>query len=118
MLVQSKWDHAIRHSSERRRLREQARQMLERTDDSYVWVYEDAGVAVIPATVLAFPTGPILTLSPRRTVGELVADGLKCTAGDRAIGRDLGQPLVSSLDTMLERLSADTAIEFVVGPDG
>jgi hypothetical protein len=117
MLVQAKWDHAMRHSSERRRLRDQARQMLERTDDSYIWVYERTGVAVIPT--IAFPLSPGTPLLwPRQTVGELLADGLKCTAGDRKIGRDLGQPLVSSLDTMLERLSAKSAIEFIVEPTG
>jgi hypothetical protein len=55
---------------------------------------------------------------PRRTVGELVADGLSCTAGDRAIGHNLDQPIVPSLNTMLERLSAETAMEFVVEPSG
>jgi hypothetical protein len=118
MLVQSKWDYALRHASERRRLRDQSRDMLARTQDAYVWVYEDTGVAVVPATVAASPIRPIPLQWPRRTVGELVADGLRCTAGDHAIGRNLDQPIVPSLNTMLERLSAETAMEFVVEPSG
>jgi hypothetical protein len=55
MLVQSKWDYALRHGSERRVLRDQSR--------------------------------------PRRTIGELVAGGLRCTVGDRAIGRNLDHRL-------------------------
>jgi hypothetical protein len=118
MLVQSKWDYALRHTSERRRLRDQSRDMLARTEDAYVWVYEDTGVAVVPATVAASSIRPIPLPWPRRTVGELVADGLRCTAGDRAIGRNLDQPIVPSLNTMLERLSAETAMEFVVETGG
>jgi len=117
MLVQSKWDYALRHGSERRRLRDQSRNMLARTDASYVWVYEEAGVAVVPAIDAASLARPILRW-PRRTIGELVAGGLRCTVGDRAIGRNLDQPLVTSLNTMLDQLSAETALEFVVGHGG
>ena len=90
--------------------------MLERTEDSYVWIYENSGVAVVSAAAMALPTPPI----PRSqaTIGQLVAAGLKCTAGDRRIGRDLDQPIVASLDTMLRRLSAERAIEFTLNANG
>jgi hypothetical protein len=118
LLVQSKWDHALEVSSERRRLRDQCERMLARTEEAYVWVYQERGIAVVPARTVSSSTREIPLPRPRRSVGALVADGLRCTAGDPAIGRDVDEPVVPALDAMLERLSANTAIEFVVEPGG
>jgi hypothetical protein len=54
-----------------------------------------------------------MLLEPR-TVGELIAGGLRCHAGDEGIGWDMGQPLVDSLNTMLERLAAEQGLSFVL----
>ena len=118
LLVQSKWDHALEVSSERRRLRDQCERMLARTEEAYVWVYQERGIAVVPARTVSSSTREIPLPRPRRSVGALVADGLRRTAGDPAIGRDVDEPVVPALDAMLERLSANTAIEFVVEPGG
>ena len=117
MLVQSKWDRALAHSSERRKLRNQAHTMLEKTDESYVWVYGPTGVAVVPARApLVIDSPPWIADGPT-TVGELIAAGLRCTAGDRRIGRDVRLPLVDGLNAIQERLAAATALSFSLRPD-
>jgi hypothetical protein len=114
MLVQSKWGHALAHSSERRRLRSQARTMLENSKDSYIWVYAPTGVAVLPAATPLAIYSPPWTPDGPATVGELIAAGLRCTAGDRRIGRDVTLPLVESLNVIQERLAAHTAVSFAL----
>lgn len=117
ILVQSKWDRALRVASERRKLREQAERMQRASrDGSYIWVYEPTGIAAYPASAA---TGPTLALPPfgGQTVGELIADGLRCEAGDRDIGRDTDKPLVDSLNEALERVHAKSALSIVMRPE-
>ena len=113
ILVQSKWDRAFAHSKERRRLRTQARYMLDRTQESYIWIYEPTGIRVMRATAI-FPPALLPIAVSGTTVGELIAAGLRCNAGDPRIGRDMGLPLVESLDSMLERLAAKTGLELAL----
>jgi hypothetical protein len=114
ILAQAKWDHALGRPAERRKLRTQARRMLERSHESYTLVYEPTGIGVVPA--LAAVDNPLLwpSIAVPTTVGQLVADGLRCTAGDPHIGRSLDLPPVEGLNAMLERLGTDTALSFAM----
>lgn len=118
MLVQSKWDSSLRRASERRTLREQARHMREQSREaSYVWVYTPRGVAVVPAAIAerGFRGGRIF-MEPR-TVGELIADGVRCNAGDPGIGRSLDQPMVESLNAAMERMGVRAGLGLMVEPE-
>jgi hypothetical protein len=114
MLVQAKWDNALAAPAERTRLSEQSKRMLHRTNESYVWVYEPHGIAVIPASRTTEPAADSALTSEARTVGDLFFDGLNCTAGDPAIGLDPSAPIVESLNSMLRELSIGKGLSFVV----
>lgn len=118
MLVQAKWDKTVRRAGERRKLRSQSKRMLRRTEESYVWIYGALGVAVIPASeALQTVSLPDLTRNAK-TVGNLISDGLNCSAGDRAIGRDTSLPLVESLNSMLTKLVVENGLTIVVTEPG
>ncbi|XIA62678.1 hypothetical protein ACFIOY_24705 [Bradyrhizobium sp. TZ2] len=102
MLVQSKWDHTTRDP----RLRGQIDQMTDRTDASYVWVYGKSGVYCAKASTL-HPVPREIDLKP---IGELIADGLRCTAGDLKIGRDLSLPRAQGLIRKMRELQAPVGL--------
>lgn len=52
--------------------------------------------------------------SPSLTVGELIAAGVRCDKGDEAIGRETHQPLMESLNSVMTRVAAETALSFVL----
>ena len=109
MLIQSKWDSTAK--SDAGRLREQCERMLRRSKDSYVWAYGPDGVSVLPAN------GDPLAAASRgdgdRTVGELLSDGVACTAGDPTIGRDTGKPFVESINAQLRELAVGTGLSLI-----
>lgn len=105
MLVQSKKGDAL--PSATKKLDEQQEDMLEHTDSAYVWIYEPLGIAVAPAgSVRRGKVDPQEIL----TVGELVADGLRCTQGDPGLGRDLDLPIGQSVRSVMEQLSISHAL--------
>lgn len=114
MLVQAKWDGSLRRSPERAKLREQSERMLGRSRESYVWVYEPRGVAVVRAARAMDAASPTALTREARTLGDLLVDGLSCTAGDPAIGIDTSLPLVEALNSRIRELAATTGLSFAV----
>jgi hypothetical protein len=116
MLVQSKWDRALNRPAETQRLQQQSGKMLRHSRDSYVWVYGPTGIASIPAQMTTSPPrGPIFRYGPS-TVGELIAAGLRCNAGDPQLGRDVG-PVAEGLNAIQQRLGSPTALSLVLQGD-
>jgi hypothetical protein len=109
MLVQSKWDRTFNAADEK--LREQCEKMLERSPSaSYVWIFAPDGVySVKPEDVLSNRL-----IVPVETVGQQIAEGLRCTEGDPAIGRNTALPLPESLTEKMRELAAPKAIEFLL----
>jgi hypothetical protein len=107
MLVQSKWDSTARD----RGLAGQCDDMLRRSRESYVWVYGPQGVSVFPAH--AEGLADAAAGGSGGTVGNLLADGVACTAGDRRIGRNPEGDFVESLNAQLRELAVGTALSIV-----
>ena len=108
ILVQAKWDRTL--SIDGPDTRRQLSDMLHRSRASHVWVYSRSGVVSIPAA--DFMQGK--TAEHVTTPGQLIADGLKCTEGDQHIGRDLGKPLVQSLNEIIREIAARKALSLRV----
>jgi hypothetical protein len=106
MLVQSKWDHTMRD----KRLHGQMGQMIDRTKDSYVWVYGPNGVSC--AKVFHTKDGP--SMDDFKPVGTLIADGLRCTAGDPLIGRDMHLSRAQAMRQKLRELQVNTGLSFTL----
>jgi hypothetical protein len=51
---------------------------------SYVWIYEDHGIVSAKAPQSSAPI--LQRLADASSVGELIADGLRCNKGDDNIG--------------------------------
>ena len=100
MLVQSKWDQDVRLPN--MALQTQVDKMKQRSSSSYVWIYEPSGIRVIPAAGIV--RGKI-DYGEARTVGQTIANGLRCTEGDRKIGRRLMLPPVRSLNEIMSKLA-------------
>jgi hypothetical protein len=109
MLVQSKWDSTLQKG--RDQLSNQLNEMQERTDASYVWVYQRTGVSVLDANAVA--QTPV-DMSHATTPGNLITDGIECTKGDPAIGRDPALPPVQGLNAMMERLAVRRGLAFTL----
>jgi hypothetical protein len=105
ILVQSKWDGEL--SSSKKKLDEQRGDMLNRTDEAYVWVYEPLGIAVVPADKMSAGR---FDHTNAITVGQLVTDSLRCTRGDPSLGRNLDLPVAQSMRRVMEELSINRAI--------
>jgi hypothetical protein len=106
MLAQAKWDHTTKDA----KLPEQISKMRERTDSSYVWVFGPQGVLCLPAGEYFHP-GPS---RKSRTIGSLIANGLRCEEGDRSVGRDLTKPTITSLNEIVHDLGVNTALSFTI----
>ncbi|MDA9452315.1 hypothetical protein [Bradyrhizobium sp. CCBAU 21360] len=106
MLVQSKWDKTIGD----KRLPGQMGQMIERTPDSYVWSFGPNGVMC--GKVYKTPTGP--SLDSFEPLGRLVANGLRCTAGDPRIGRDLRLSRKDAMRRKLRELQINSGLSFTL----
>lgn len=115
LLVQAKREKYLDDRKERQRLGKQCRNMRRRTDDGYVWVFNQDGVrsAVAPP----FATAPQPNGSLRRNAispGELLSDTVACTKGDRRIGRDLQKSLADGINQRIEQLGAKTWVSLKV----
>jgi len=102
MLVQSKWDHTVKDP----RLPGQIEQMASKTDASYIWVYGPNGVFCAKAST----TRPVPRAVDLNPIGELIANGLRCTAGDLSIGRDLNLPTADGLITKMRELHVGVGV--------
>jgi hypothetical protein len=106
LLVQNKWDRTMKD----KRLPDQMGQMIDRTTEAYVWVFGPNGVTC--GKVYHTPRGP--SYDDLKPVGRLVADGLRCTAGDPRIGRDLNIPRPQGMRQKLRELQLNTALSFTL----
>jgi hypothetical protein len=111
ILIQSKWDGDL--SASKKKLDEQQEQMLAHSDEAYVWVYEPLNIAVVSAGKMRAGR---FDYSDAITVGELVADSLRCTRGDTRLGRDLSLPVPQSIRQVMEELSVGRAIAMTLVP--
>jgi hypothetical protein len=115
MLVQAKMSKSL--IRDRRDLRNQASRMLRRSKDSYIWVYGPTGIVAVPAKRAAYPRLPGDFFKDGISVGELIADGLRCNAGDPKIGIDTHMPKPRAMNAMMERLSARKGLNFSMVDD-
>lgn len=112
VLVQAKRRVSLVNDEESRRLGNQAKRMYRRSKSSYVWIYGETGVICVKAPRSSRPTlshiwNPI-------TVGEFIANGLRCILGDEAIGRDLSVPATQGISSVMNRLSIRGGLDFAV----
>jgi hypothetical protein len=99
MLIQSKWDNTLGG-----RLTEQIFKMKQCSLWSYIWVY-------YPDRVVCIKTDDYLAgKHAGESVGKQIANGLRCTEGDRGIGRNLNLPITSSLNQMMREIGAKRAV--------
>jgi hypothetical protein len=93
------------------RMRDQCSEMLERTAESFVFVYSQDGVHMVPAVAVVACQQPhdLHDLHPI-TTGRFYAEHFRCFIGDRRIDR----PTTSVLDG----LSYETGIEIIVEGKG
>jgi hypothetical protein len=92
MLVQAKRRTSLLKSGESRRLGNQSKRMYRRSDESYVWIYEESRVVSAAAPQSSEPQLAIMT--NQISAGTLIADGLRCNKGDEEIDRT--QPISSA----------------------
>jgi hypothetical protein len=77
MLVQAKWDRDVERRN--KTLQTQVDKMKRRSPASYVWIYEPSWIRVVPASDVV--AGKI-NYDDATTVGQTIANGLRCTQGD------------------------------------
>lgn len=115
ILVQSNLDRSL--TRDKKRFRNQATRMQGRSTES--WILEPADLSVFPAKRACYPILPRDFLKHRLAVGSLIADGLRSYRGDQKIGRCLDLPSPESIDRILHKLKARTALCFtLVGDTG
>jgi hypothetical protein len=115
ILVQAKRRISLLRDDESRRLGNQSKRMYRRSDDSYVWIYEQDGVTCTKAPRSSMPT--LTRITNPMSVGELIADGLRCNLGDEDIGRDASAPTLEGISDVMQRLTVPRALDFVVRQD-
>jgi len=88
LLVQAKRRSSMLRSDEPRRLGNQCKRMNRRSKKgSYVWIYDDHGITSAKAPQSSEPI--LQRLTDASSVGELIADGLRCNKGDEKIARPI-----------------------------
>src|SRR6266851_6379735 len=102
MLVQAKWEHTLRDP----KLPGQIEQMTDRTNASYVFAYGESGVYCAKASTI-HPGTRTLDMRP---IGGLITDGLRCTAGDPHIGRDLSLSRAQGLRRKMRELQVPVGL--------
>jgi hypothetical protein len=116
LLVQAKRRSSMLRSDEPRRLGNQCKRMNRRSKKgSYVWIYDERGVISAKAPQSSQPILQRLTGSS--SVGELIADGLRCNKGDDNIGRELSAEPTAGIAAVMRRLSVPQGLDFVVRRD-
>jgi hypothetical protein len=119
LLVQSKWKETKRAPGEHKRLVNQCREMLDRSDAAYVWLYGPEGVDVVPAGDLVDAgTLPPEQLGSRK-VSELFRNVFDCFEGDRAIGLPRGvasgRDMRQALKGMIKEMAAERGLVIAIG---
>jgi len=115
LLVQAKRRTSLLRNDESRRLGNQSKRMYRRSKESYVWIYERDEVVCTKAPRSSRPT--LTRIANPMSVGELIADGLRCNLGDEDIGRAASAPLFDGISDVMQRLSVPRGLDFTVRPD-
>ncbi|MVT55274.1 hypothetical protein GPL17_33110 [Bradyrhizobium yuanmingense] len=116
LLVQAKRRSSMLRSDEPRRLGNQCKRMNRRSKTgSYVWVYDAHGIVSAKAPQSSEPI--LQRLTDASSVGELIADGLRCNKGDDNIGRELSAEPTAGIKAVMRRLSVPQGLDFVVRQD-
>ncbi|MES5488003.1 hypothetical protein QMZ05_35130 [Bradyrhizobium sp. INPA03-11B] len=106
MLMQAKWDVTAND----RKLGSQMAEMMARSEDSYVWFYGPDDVTCAKASDLMHDRIPF----PSYSVGELIVNGLRCSLGDRSIGRNLTLGRADGMKNQLAALRAPNGLSLAV----
>jgi hypothetical protein len=85
-------------------------EMIARSDDSYVWFYGADEVVCAKASDLMQDRMPLHSFS----VGELIVNGLRCSLGDRGIGRNLDLKRADGMRDQLAALRTPKGLSFAV----
>ena len=116
IIVQAKRRDSLLKSGEPERLGKQCKRMNRRSKKgAYVWVYDSHGATSIKAPQASAPL--LQKVSESSSIGELIARGLRCTAGDKKIGRSELTSPIHGVDTMMRRLSVRKGLAFDVKND-
>lgn len=116
ILVQTKRRDAMIRSGEPQRLGNQCKQMYRRSKKaSYVWIYEGDRILSVKAPRASKPI--LQRVTDPSSVGELIADGLRCNKGDDKIGRDLDADPAAGIVAVMRKLSIPNGLDFVVRQD-
>lgn len=109
-LVQCKRSESLGKFGERVRLAKQQRNMRRISQDgSYVCVFTQTGARLAHSSVSA---KRILKPPESWSIGDLVADGLRCKKGDPKIGPEAASPLPFGLNSMMRRFNIAHGIGF------
>ncbi|PDT87513.1 hypothetical protein CO669_25470 [Bradyrhizobium sp. Y36] len=106
MLMQAKWDITAND----RKLGSQMQEMMARSEDAYVWFYGPTEIQCAKASDLMQNHVPFRSL----TVGEMIVNGLRCSAGDVGIGRDLTLSRADGMRAQLAALRTPQGLSFAV----
>jgi len=110
-LVQAKWSTAVR-PGDIEKLNNQCQTMLERSKDSYVWVYGSTGVRVIPAERIV--KGPRIKRFGGGQLKDLFGRVLECTAGDRTLGIPSKGNSRRRVEAILKELNVSNGIGIII----
>jgi hypothetical protein len=92
--------------------------MYRRSRESYIWIYGENSVIAVPAKRARYPKLPHdFTSIGRVTIGDLIADGLRCNKGDESLGRPLSRPTIDGMHAVMQRLATPRALSFGMHPE-
>lgn len=114
ILVQSKQGRSIQR--DHKRLRNQSNRMSTRSEESYVVIFDDDNAFAIPAKRSCYPKLPDDFRRDEISIGELLADGFRCSRGDENIGRDPEIPRPQPMRDIMQRLKARSGLALVSRP--
>jgi hypothetical protein len=111
ILVQSKRARSLRR--DHKRLRNQSNRMRDRSEESYVVIFDDDNAVAVPATRSCYPKLPNDFRRDEISIGELVADSFRCSRGDQDIGRDPDTRRPQSMNDIMQHLKAHHGLALV-----
>jgi hypothetical protein len=112
LLVQSKWDRTL-HTD--KNLRSQSNEIYRRTrTGGWVWVFGPHDIECVRTNRTRHEDLPRDLMDNSTSPGQLIADSLRCTEGDPAIGMPLDGSL--SVNEAFEKLKAAEMLQIVMMP--
>ena len=90
--------------------------MSTRSEELYVVIFDDDNAFAIPAKRSCYPKLPDDFRRDEISIGELLADGFRCSRGDENIGRDPEIPRPQPMRDIMQRLKARSGLALVSRP--